>query len=175
MKKQLLTVFITLFCIIPSVFSQTEQGKWLVGAASDLNFSVSSSDGSDENTTSFNIGGQVGYFIVDNLTVGARWGFSNSSRGSLSSNSLSVGPGVRYYVNSTFFLGALFSYNRRSSNNGQSKSSFDFTTLGLEAGYPVWLGKKVAIEPGLFYSRAMGNDVANTNSFGLNIGFNLYL
>ena len=159
---------------ITGLFAQTEEGKLLVGAATDLNFGVTSFDGIDDNTTAFSIGGRVGFFVIDNLAIGGNIGFSSTSRGDLSSNTFSIGPGVRYYVNGTFFLGGLFSYGRSSSDNGETESSIDFTTLGFEAGYPIWIVETVAIEPALIYSRNMGSDIVNANSFGLNVGFSLY-
>lgn len=174
MKKQLLISLMIILFASGTLFAQTEQGKWLIGATSNMDFIVTSSDASDDNITSFNLGGQTGYFFIDNLNIGARMDFSTTSFGDFSSSTFSIGPGVRYYVNGTFFVGGLFSFVTGSSDDGDFESDFNFTQFGLEAGYPIWIVENVAIEPALIYSSASGDDIDNSNGFGLNVGFNLY-
>lgn len=105
MKKFVLTI--ALVAIFTLVKAQTEEGRWVVGVNSDLSFTSTSRDGQDDNINTFGLGGQVGYFVIDNLAVGGSIGLSTFSQGDFSSTSFSIGPAVRYYFNGTFFLGLI--------------------------------------------------------------------
>ena len=46
--------------------------------------------------------------------------------------------------------------------------------LGLGAGYAIFLGENVSIEPGLRYNLTMNEDFSDENIFQFNIGFALH-
>ncbi|MEQ8904813.1 outer membrane beta-barrel protein [Ekhidna sp.] len=173
MKKSLLTA--TLVAIFGFANAQTDQGGWLVGASSNLGFSSTSYDapGAD-NTSSFNFEVAGGYFIMDNLAAGLNIGIANEKEGDDKTTVTAFGPFARYYVNGTFYVGASFAAAKVKNEFTGGSSDFSFSILGLEAGYPIWIVDNVAIEPGLRYDMASGSDITNNNSFGVNIGFNLY-
>ncbi|MEO9871043.1 hypothetical protein [Ekhidna sp.] len=50
----------------------------------------------------------------------------------------------------------------------------NFTVLSFEAGYPIWIVDNVAIEPSLNYGMRSGDDIIDSSTFGLNVGFSLY-
>jgi hypothetical protein len=156
------------------VNAQTEQGGWLVGATSDLGFSSTSYDGGGDNQTAFGIGGQAGYFLMDNLVAGLNVGLSSSKQGDAKGSTTSIGPFARYYVNGTFFLGAGFSAASSKFDPGTGETKTTFNVLEFEGGYPIWIVDNVAIEPALNYSIFSGDDITNRKTFGLDIGFTLY-
>lgn len=154
--------------------AQTEQGGWLVGANSNLSFTSTSADGIDDNQSNFNLSVQGGYFLADNLAAGLRLGFFSSKLGDNKSTSTSIGPFARYYVNGEFFFGASFVAVSSKLDNGVDDFTTNFTQLAFEAGYPIWIVDNVAIEPSLIYGINSGDDIINTRTFGVNIGFALY-
>ena len=154
--------------------AQTEQGSWLVGATSDLSFTSTSIDGVNDNASSFNLNVLGGYFFADNFTAGLNLGFASSSQGDFSSNSFAIGPFARYYVNGAFFLGASFSAINGTQDTGTVELDFSASVLGLEGGYPIWIVDNVSIEPAIIYNIQTSDDIGDANTFGINVGFNLY-
>ncbi|SNT07203.1 Outer membrane protein beta-barrel domain-containing protein [Ekhidna lutea] len=154
--------------------AQTEEGGWLVGATSNLNFTSTKADGADNSSNHFGLNAGAGYFVIDNLAAGLNLGFNSFSEGDVSGNSFLIGPFARYYVNGVFFVGASFSSESGSSENEFTEFDYSRTIFGLEAGYPVWIVDNVAVEPALVYTSRKSDDFVNSNSFGLNVGFRLY-
>ena len=75
MKKYLPLLFLFLFCFNTS-WSQTEQGKFVVSGATNLQFLFSGSDlhsgdvmGVPEKAENFGINAGFGYFVIDNLGI----------------------------------------------------------------------------------------------------------
>ena len=106
--KNIALIIITLFTI--TIYGQTEKGKIYIGANSNLNFSSSSSSfenkstniiQSAENVNKFshlNINGEVGYFLIDNLTSGLNINFSRTNPDDDSAQNIYiVSPFVKYY------------------------------------------------------------------------------
>ncbi|WP_436517421.1 outer membrane beta-barrel protein [Ekhidna sp. To15] len=172
MKKLILTA--SLIACIGIAQAQTEKGGWLIGATSSLGFNSTKFDGVSDRQTSFNIGGLGGYFLMDNLAAGLNVGYSSAKQGNSKGSSTLIGPFARYYVNGTFFVGASFSAASSKFDAGLGETKTNFTVLAFEAGYPIWIVDNVAIEPSLNYGMSSGDDITNSNSFGLNVGFSLY-
>src|SRR5690606_28125801 len=93
-------------------------------------------------------------------------GYYKGSMGDYSESATSFGIFGRYYVNGKIFLGAGY----------QSEKVEDSDALGsipLEVGYAAFITDNIAIEPALGYALGMGDNESST--FGLNVGFTLYL
>lgn len=152
-----------------SATSQTEKGGWLIGASSDLGFS-SKDVGADHRFNVFSLNTSAGYFVIDNLSLGLNLGFSFSSIEDSNTNRIEIGPALRYYFNK-IFVGTNYS-KARTKANGMSAST---NQLGFIAGYAIFINDKIAIEPNLNYSTWFGGDLdESTDSFGVQVGFNLY-
>ncbi|EZH75539.1 hypothetical protein ATO12_01790 [Aquimarina atlantica] len=177
MKK---TVLITL-AILSFVFAnaqnngQTTKGKWLIeantnfGAASASNTSIQFTSFSDNGGSTFNIGAEVGYFIMDDLSLKAGLGYGSVDKGgdSESFDSFSYKIGAKYYI-----IGVIpvqIDYNGASTDLNQDPSYF-----GVQGGYAFFLGDKVSIEPGLRYNFSL-DDRFHKDAFQLNIGFVIHL
>ena len=172
MKK----VFIALFMVAVSTasFAQFKKGTFLVGGSSGLGrltlfkekvtFSTSSSSGK---STSFELEPSAGYFIIDNLAVGAGLGISASSfkpdgNGAKSSQSTIVlSPFGRYYFNKFYAQGSI------QFGSGKSKSTFNTTSetytaavsgFSLLVGYALALNEYVTFEPQVGYGSVTSND-----------------
>ena len=171
MKKLLFTL--GLVAIVGMASAQTDQGGWVVGASSNLGFTSESQDGVADNTSTINLGTRAGYFIIDNLSLGLLLNFNNESQGDFKDTQTTIGPWARYYVGGQFFLGAAYGIGSNKSDNGVTETKTSGGNLLLEAGYPIFMGDNVAIEPALNYTMGMG-DFDGRSSFGVGVGFMLY-
>lgn len=160
MKKGLFTLVAALGFFAAS--AQINQGAILVNAKSDLSFVSSSPDGGDS-FNEFNIGLKGGYFVIENLAVGAQLGYYKHSEADDASTSF--GLFGRYYVNGKIILGAGFNSNK--------SGDFSYTSIPLEAGYAAFITDNIAVEPVVTYELVSG-DMEGSN-FGIGVGFSLYL
>ena len=171
----------TLFLLIllsVSLKAQTEKGTLLIGGASDLNLVFQSlesrmdSDFDDLTSTSVVLVPQIGYFIIDDLALGARFvlGYNsyeidNGDKRRITSFSFS--PFVRYffgeknikpYVNGEIGVGV-----RNQINDSQyfPDSSTDIFTYRLGGGLAIFLNDKVAFDIGAGYKYESNNQDSN--------------
>ena len=165
MKKVLLTAaLVAVFGFAAN--AQTDQGGWVVGGSTNIDFSSTSNDGDSQSTFGIDIKG--GYFLMDNLAAGLNIGYVNVSDVASSS---AFGPFARYYFNGTFYAGAGIDFASVKPDGGDSVSG---TWINLEAGYPVFLTDNVAFEPNLSYAIGGGDLNEDLSRFGVNFGFFLY-
>jgi outer membrane protein len=182
MKKILFSLLFLLVSI--TSFAQTEKGSWLLGGAASLG--TSSSSVSSSSQTSIIIQPKVGYFLIDNLTLGASLPFSygSSSGSSLSSTSFGIAPFLRYFfLNGKVkpFLEVEGGYSSISVSG--SNNSYYNTVFGAGGGLAIFLTKSAALDLSLNYrtynynTTTSGNyNISTTgNTFGLQVGFLVYL
>ena len=163
MKKLITIVSAALLTL--SLSAQTEQGTIILEGGSDLNWtsqSVSdiSVDGTsmdplpDISTSQMQFSATAGYFVIDGLAVGLLLDYSSTTTkeedmDDVTSSSMTFGPIVRYYIGETGAWGQL-SYGMGSSksddNDGPKVSS-----IGIGAGYSIWLSDNVSFSPSLGY------------------------
>ncbi len=162
-----------LFASIGNLNAQTEQGKLLIGGQTGFSFSSSNlevkADGNSfdlSKTTSLEFSPQIGYFVIDNLSLGIRlpiqYSRSKAERQDLEIKnlSLSVGPFVRYYFNTATNLKPYFngevsfgsSKAEETTGNSTSESSSSLLSYGLGAGLGVFLNDQISFDVGLGYS-----------------------
>ena len=177
--KKLIAILCTVLLTI-GVSAQTEQGTIILEGGSDLNWSSISVTGgsvdgeeadSDDipdnsvSTMGFNVTG--GYFVIDGLAVGLLLDYSSTTSKEenmedVTNSSMIFGPIVRYYIGETGAWGQL-SYGMGSSksddNDGPKVSS-----IGIGAGYSIWLSDNVSFSPSLGY-------VMTTSTQDLDLGF----
>ncbi|HEX5172209.1 MAG TPA: hypothetical protein VFW11_23695 [Cyclobacteriaceae bacterium] len=164
MKRTILLFLIVSILSVTGVVAQINQGTFLVGASSNLGFSSTSTEGSD-NVNVFLLDLKGGYFVMDNLAVGLSLGYTKYSAGDFDGSSTTIGLFGRYYIHGKIFAGLGFSST--DSNNSDSYNSVPF-----EFGYAAFVTDNIALEPSLSYSIGVGDNESNT--FGLNVGFTLY-
>ncbi len=152
--------------------AQTSEGKWLIeantnfGAAHGANtsFQYASSDGS----SFYNLGLEGGYFVMDNLALKAGLGFGGfKPDGGESSSTFSYKLGAKYYIIN--MIPVQIDYSGSSTKDFDENPSY----LGFQAGYAVFLGQNVSIEPGIRFNKSLNEDFYN-DAFQLNIGFALH-
>lgn len=153
--------------------AQTDKGTLLLGGG--LGFSSEKEGESSSSTLS--ISPNIGYFLKDNLAIGANIGFT-SFGGDAKGSEMQIGPLVRYYA---FELGekakvfAQASYGFGSSKEGDEEA-VGTSSWGISVGPAFFLNESVALETTLNYGSTTVNvDGAEpTSNFGLNVGFQIH-
>lgn len=148
---------------------QVTKGKWLIEVntgfgdhVGSTSLSLTSSDG----VTAYNIGAEGGYFIKDNLAVKLGLGYGDNGIDG-QETPIAYKIGAKYYFKK--MIPIELSYN----GVGFGPADANPTYLGLQAGYALFLGKNVSIEPGFRYNKALHNEFYD-DKFQFNIGFALH-
>jgi outer membrane protein len=153
MKKLTLALISCLFISIV-VNAQTEKGTWLLGG--DVTYV------SAENISTFSASPGIGYFVTENLAIGAQLAIISSDGFS----SWAVGPYGRYYFTKNTsgkpFLGAGINFG--GATGGDTRTGFS-----IEGGYAVFLNKSISLEIGAAYNRT-----SDVNIFGAGVGFQIH-
>ncbi len=179
MKKLVLTAAAVLVFGFINAQEQTAKGKLLVEV--NTGFGLGGKEGaglgstqigfaSIDGTSVYNFGAEGGYFVADNLAlkVGLGYGGFSPKEGDGASG-LAYKVGAKYYVSGMIPLEV--SYNGTSSSpsvEGQKNPSY----VGIQAGYAVFLGDMVSLEPGIRYNYALLNkEDGGLSALQFNIGF----
>lgn len=152
---------------------QTSEGKWLIEA--NTGFGAGHPAGtaiyfeSEDGNTSFNLGLEGGYFIMDDLAIKAGLGFGSfkADGADESISNFSYKIGAKYYVSG--MIPVQIDFNGSSLKDAEENPSY----VGLQGGYAIFLGNNVSIEPGLRYDMSLNDDFFES-VFQVNIGFALH-
>ncbi|MDB4094379.1 porin family protein [Flavobacteriaceae bacterium] len=166
MKKLLLTA--TAVFALTIVNAQTEKGSLLIetNIANQMVGTTSFSFNSVDGESVYGIGVDGGYFVIDDLAIKVGLGYSGNSL--TDTNAFSYRIGGKYYLMGNIPL--TLDYTGASIKDYEENPSW----LGLGAGYAIFLGENVSIEPGLRYNLTMNEDFSDENIFQFNIGFALH-
>jgi Outer membrane protein beta-barrel domain len=173
MKKVLLIAVAAM--ISATSFSQTSKGTWMVGGSAGFNSYKTS--GASNSTSMLTIAPSAGYFIDNNLALGAGVAFVSLSSSGSTASTFNVGPMARYYFtemgkNAKLFAHANFGFGSTSATGSSSVSS---TSWGIKAGPAFFLNKNVALEATVGYGSSKVKDMDAENNFGVNFGFQIHL
>ncbi len=171
MKKVILSLAIVTIAAI-SANAQTETGTWLLGGSAG--FSSAKVSGASESTTTISIAPNAGYFVADNVAVGAQIAFESVNK---DHSSFAAAPFVRYYflplgTSAKLFANGTFGFG---SYKPEGQSSQSFTAWELSAGPAFFLNKSIALETAVYYGQSKAKDVPSTGTFGLKVGFQIHL
>lgn len=153
--------------------AQTGQGNWLIGGGAG--FSSGKSSGASSSSSNFFLAPDAGYFVADDLAVGAQVSFYSQTGGY---SSFSAAPFVRYYflpLGDAAKLLAQGSFGFGSSKSGDGAQSVSSTNWKIAAGPAFFLNQHVALETLLYYGSEKEKDFPAFNSFGVSIGFQIHL
>ena len=208
--KSILILSLLLYSFIG--FSQTEdetpmptaKGNFVVGGSSSFNFSSSKpkfksdSGGTQDNgvtETRFSLMPNAGYFVIDNLAVGAGILFTSNKTKSdefdfeSTNTALTFSPFARYYFTEgnikPFLQGTVgfgFSNSKFDEGGGESENKNSIFNYGFDGGVAFFIGNKASIDVGVGYSSSSfkerennDNNVRFINSgIGFNAGFNIF-
>ena len=178
MKKVLFFAVLTVFAMTTS-FAQdedgggdpTSQGAWVIEINTGFGEASSSNTGfflwSRDGNTAWGIGGEAGYFVLDDLALKAGLGYSDGSGDD--DGFFNWKFGGKYYIVSQFPVGV--------DVNGSSGDDWSPLWVGFQGGYAWFLSDDVSIEPGIRYGLGLNEDAGDGdfNIFSGFIGFNFYL
>ena len=183
MKKSALIILIAL--LIPTFLlaqdeqvakgGHTDEGKFVIDANTTLGSIGGISIGgggtsflltTSEGTTIWNVGAEVGYFVIDDLAIKVGLGYGDFDGMSL----VSYKFGAKYYVVGSIPIQVDFSGQGGEDFFGSEKPSY----LGFQAGYAFFIGDMVSLEPALRYSLSLNSDNYD-NIFQIQIGFSIFL
>lgn len=154
MKKVLLVATIMVAGFM-SADAQTEKGNFLLGG----NVTFQTSDG----TSVFMAAPNLGYFVANNIAVGARVNLLTSE----GYTAWAAGPFVRGY-----FLGSDKGkfFGEGGVNIGGADGADTEVGFGVGAGYAIFLNRSVALEFGANYTKTGEAE----GIFGLGVGFQIH-
>lgn len=183
MKNYFLILFL---CFTISAFGQIEkpitQGHVLIGG--DF-IGVYDKIGTSK-TTQIVATPNIGYFIINNLALGAiiPIQYVNVEK-SYSYISMGFGPYLKYYFNTGIFLsvnssGSILNYKYPSSFYSNQSFNTKMVSVSPGIGYAYFLNNNVSLEGGVFYEYYKifgGNSLRNyeRNSMRLQVGFHIFL
>jgi len=168
--------------------SATSKGSFLIeantgfGEVSMANTSIiyRSGDGGGE----WAIGGEAGYFVMDNFALKAGLGFSDLGGADNVSGEFHWKLGAKYYIASRFPFQVDLNGSKRTfgddPDNDPNTPPVETPNatplwLGLQVGHAWMVADNVSIEPGLRYGIGLNDDADNIGSdFGFNVGFNIF-
>jgi outer membrane protein len=192
MKK----IFVFAFAFVSTVsLAQFSKGSILLGGNVSADFNTNktiagSTTTTNSSTSSLSMVPNVGYFVIDNLAVGAGLQLNTSStkfdasRASSSFSSFAFQPFGRYYIQKFYGQASLgFGSYSRESTNGNGNTSTDKGSLfnwSLAGGYVILLNDHVGLEPQIGYgSQSQSPDGSNTTfrdaGLFLRLGIQVYL
>lgn len=186
MKKSIFTIVAIM--LTATAFAQfTKQGTFLIGGSSKgLSFLAEKSkfgngdfqDG--DKVTSFSISPQVGYFIINNLSVGAGVDFATRTEKfddlKFTSSSLFFLPFVRYYFDK-FYAEGEYGFGR-SKFDSEGEVINTGTTWNIGLGYALLLNDAISLEPKIGYGSTTfkNNDFDTANKVsGLSLNLSLFV
>jgi hypothetical protein len=182
--KKIFSIISIMLCFGSLSFAQFTKGKVLAGGSFSTNFNTYNIAGISYKQTSVDFFPQAGYFIMNNMAVGAglSLGYSKlksppgSITSTVTSTSFRFSPFARYYIHN-FFGQATFGLGTQTPVN----SSFELknSSWAVSAGYAYLLNEHVAIEPQIGYEtnylkQGSGSRTTNGNLF-LKVGIQVYL
>jgi opacity protein-like surface antigen len=192
MKK--ITILVIAMASTFAAFAQYNQGRMLVGGSFELSTKTEKTRNGSQTTTDgtqtvFNVSPRFGYFVIDNLAIGAGVGLqltkwnSKANGNDYNASSISFQPFARYYLPVNVFFHGEFGIGTTHVNYDDiNNDEYQYNTinLALGAGYAFFLTDNVAVEPMLSYRFSRGKeddddekDIAS--GLFLSVGFQIYL
>jgi len=191
--KKITILAITLFSSIVG-FAQFNQGRMLVGGSAEFRTIADKNKSGGTTTTNgtrttLSVSPSFGYFVIDQLAVGAsvdtglsKWNARSSNDVDSNTTSVQLQPFVRYYLPAGVFFQGKFGLGtaKTTYDENYDDSKYNTSSLALSAGYAIFLSDNVALEPELGYRTSKfkdtDSDTKNINSgIFLRIGFQIYL
>jgi outer membrane protein len=175
-------------------FAQFNQGRMLVGGSAEFRTMADktksgSTTTTNGNRTTLSVAPSFGYFVINQLAVGAaletglsKWNAKTSNDIDNTTHSLSFQPFVRYYLPMGVFFQGKFGIGSAKTTYDEDfdDEKYNTSSLALSAGYAFFLSDNVALEPELGYRTSKfkdtDSDTKNINSgLFLRVGFQIYL
>ena len=168
---------IALVSLTGIVSAQTvNKNAWMLGGT--MGFNSINTEGNDTSEIWFNLSPNVGYYITNDLAIGARFSLFTYSYGGSVNYQVGVGPWARYYFINSLFAQAGMDFGSAGFDFFSFNADGGSTTIHMGIGYSWFLNNSVAIEPSLQYSIYSADEdglLADYTRFGFNIGVQAFI
>jgi hypothetical protein len=186
--KTIKIFFITTILFTLSAHSQITKGNWMVGgngSFSNKEFYNNSFKNDSAKTSELSINANMGYFIIDKLQAGVRFGYEDYKFKNGSSNDadrywVKYGAYTRYYFLKpekliNLFIDGEYFFRNNAFSGGQYKDRQDGYSVSL--GPTIFFNSSVAMELGINYSSAKVRILSDSteNNLQFTIGFQIFL
>lgn len=181
MKRKLLLMAFTLFCVMTGVRAQIQKGNVMVGGdLAGLSLGLNS-----DKAFNFDLSPKAAWFVRDNLALGAYVNFNLSTYKGLGGTNIGYGVGAlgRYYVSdpsmnilkhSRFFAEA--NVGIEGANPAGAGGSTNGLGIGVGPGIAYFITSNIGLEALLKYNGIVGfGSSTTTSTLNLNVGFQIYL
>lgn len=171
MKKILLSALFVLACSLGAATAQLQKGSTLVGGGiGNMGFGFGSGGNFDIDLTP-----RVGYFIQDNVAIGAKVNFGFQGQKDNNTFNYAVNGFGRYYFGEKEF-DTLLKQGRWFAEAGVGLAGVKGAEVGFNfnfgPGYSYFLSDNVAIEGLVLYNGQFGK--GSVNGLSVNLGFQIY-
>lgn len=150
--KSMFFVLVLFVLGFSTAMAQTEKGNHLMGISVG-NITIPTSGG---NGTIISLQPTYGWFVANNLVIGAGIPFFNVSSNGSRATQIGLTPFLRYYVGPSqvkpFFGGSVGIVNTSASSNGSNVASSTDALYSLTGGVAFFLNKSVSFDLGLTYT-----------------------
>ena len=166
--KKLITILFAVMLTLGISAQTTDQGSMMVGTSSNLNYNSFTPDGGDADAT-ITLNGHYGYFFVDNLCGGVGLNYMSNDGDSYTG----FGLFGRYY----FLEGKMYGHLGLDMGDyllGGIWPIEDYSGINLGAGYCVWLGDNITLEPSLLYTMMKSDGETLGTNLDIKVGFGIY-
>jgi len=168
MKKKIIALVGMIALSTSSLFSQIEQGTVMLGGDAYFNYSFPSGV---KASSTLNISPIVGFFIVDNMAIGATMTFNSIKGGS----NFLIAPFMRAYYKDNFYGQLQVGYGRSSFDVAGNTTTTSGLNTELDLGYTIFLTDNIALDPALYYNFYTSGSKYGGSNLGMKIGFQLFL
>lgn len=155
---------------IGGLSAQTKKDDWMTGGSLRVNTA--------KNSSQFEFSPSVGYFLIDDLAIGARLSVQSEKLGNNLVNDFGFGPYARYFFGSKkvmpFFEGNFELSNRKYQTGAVSTKEQAFSVFG-GGGVSIFLNESVALEGILGYKNTRMKNQDGYGGLNLRVGFQIYL
>ena len=190
MKKKFLSVIAV--CFLFTAKAQLTKSNWLVGGSGSFSYTNdNSSISANLKSNSLTVSPNIGYFLIDKFSTGARISISTSKanypagpgyQNYFARNTFySFGPFARYYLLNSensynILVATYYMHQLRKSSVSNVVSNQSANTYGFNVGPVIYFNSSVGIEFTIGYSslKYSGFDGRN-NTVSANIGFQIHL
>ena len=184
MKRQLLFIVTIIFFTI-NAKSQIEQGHWMVGGSGSYSIQTQNINGVTLQSSVLKISPNVGYFLLNRFCAGVNLGtiiYNTKDKGPVAYTAIDskyylISPFVRYYFFSAdkpYNLFSQLAYIHQSDKVNILSGSND-NGMAFSGGCEFFFNASVGIELSANYQFINSNNLPNTNTFFIGIGFQIHL
>lgn len=168
MKKKIIALVGMVALSTTSLLSQIEQGTVMLGGDAYFNYSFPSGIKASSN---LNISPKAGFFIVDNMAIGASMTFNSFKGGS----NFSIAPFMRAYYKGNFYGQLQVGFGRSSFEVAGTTTTTSGLNTELDMGYTIFLTDNIALDPAIYYNFYTEGSKYGGSNLGMKIGFQLFL